>query len=532
MIIKRSVWVLLIGLGLGLTACNLSVEAEPTPTYTPTATDTPTPTPTVTATPTATLTLTPTVTQTPTVTTTPTITFTPSITPTPSATPIPTATPGEVAWFSYDQLEQVELPAQIRDGLGVAYFSLVSTNERTGGVSNPETPMPENEVETLYLLNPASGELIEILDLPAATENRIFWSPDGTKLVYFVEPILQPNGLLQGGLYLLNLELGFSLRLFDLATLNPRGYPDHAPVWSPDSSQLALALATEYDVDIFLLAADGSGLRNVTDHGSYDLWPAWSPDGRRLAFVSDRDTCPSWIPGEPESCSGLDVKPPTSGYLYVIDVETGAVSKASSVPVDGPPVWASNLQIAFTSGRSDDLLSAESEIWLTNISTGTAREISARDASQNLGAAWSPGGLQVLYYQASDPASVVLRSADGQVIQSNSEFLFPRYGFAADWSPGGEWVAFGGRNGQCPYGLVVTRNNLDIAFMGTSPRACDPSYSPDGQYLAFAGIQTRTGVADGRLDLYIANPNGYSARNVTSTLKGQVMLLGWVGPTP
>ena len=34
---------------------------------------------------------------------------------------------------------------------------------------------------------------------------------------------------------------------------------------------------------------DGSGVRNVTDHGSYDLWPAWSPDGRRLAFDSMRE---------------------------------------------------------------------------------------------------------------------------------------------------------------------------------------------------------------------------------------------------
>jgi len=59
--------------------------------------------------------------------------------------------------------------------------------------------------------------------------------------------------------------------------LNPRGVPDHRPVWSPDSTQLAIALPTAYDVDIFLISADGSVFHNATAHGAYDLWPAWSP---------------------------------------------------------------------------------------------------------------------------------------------------------------------------------------------------------------------------------------------------------------
>jgi len=91
-------------------------------------------------------------------------------------------------------------------------------------------------------------------------------------------------------------------------------------------------------------------------------------------------------------------------------------------------------------------------------------------------------------------------------------------------------VAFAGTSGQCPYGVVVARNTLEIVNAGTTPRACDPSYSPDGRWLAYSGIQTRADAADGRLDLYIADANGYGARNLTSRLKGEVRLLGWVGP--
>jgi hypothetical protein len=34
---------------------------------------------------------------------------------------------------------------------------------------------------------------------------------------------------------------------------------------------------------------------------------------------------------------------------------------------------------------------------------------------------------------------------------------------------------------------------------------------------------------DGRVDVYIANQNGFGAVNITSSLRGSIQLLGWVG---
>jgi len=195
-----------------------------------------------------------------------------------------------------------------------------------------------------------------------------------------------------GGLYLANLELGISLRLYNMPSLNPRGIPEHYPVWSPDSSQFAIALPTDYDVELFVVSADGSVSRNVTQHGAFDFWPTWSPDGSRLAFVSDRNECQTWVPAEPGSCSQIEPETseedlddllggesantvvPTEGNVFVMDIATESVRQVSELVVDSPPIWVSNLQIGFTTGLSDPL-ATNTEIWLVNIPTAMRSRI-------------------------------------------------------------------------------------------------------------------------------------------------------------
>ena len=41
--------------------------------------------------------------------------------------------------------------------------------------------------------------------------------------------------------------------------------------------------------EVFLANADGSSPRNLTNHPSFEGWPAWSPDGRLLAFAANRN---------------------------------------------------------------------------------------------------------------------------------------------------------------------------------------------------------------------------------------------------
>ncbi len=60
------------------------------------------------------------------------------------------------------------------------------------------------------------------------------------------------------------------------------------PSWSPDGTQIVF---TGYDgglSDLFLVNADGTNLRRLTNDKYADLQPAWSPDGKTIAFTTDR----------------------------------------------------------------------------------------------------------------------------------------------------------------------------------------------------------------------------------------------------
>ena len=94
----------------------------------------------------------------------------------------------------------------------------------------------------------------------------------------------------------------------------PRSQSDAA--WSPDGRQLVFWMQTgahdDGTAEIFVMNADGSGLRQVTRLGADAGTPSWTPDGRIL-FVSSH-----------ESRKGFRQRrngPPPSLWLYVVNAD-------------------------------------------------------------------------------------------------------------------------------------------------------------------------------------------------------------------
>lgn len=71
--------------------------------------------------------------------------------------------------------------------------------------------------------------------------------------------------------------------------LPTRATGPQCPAFSPDARHVAFQGQTDpHNTDIFLINADGTGERRLTDDPGLDETPAWSPDGRLIAFQSDR----------------------------------------------------------------------------------------------------------------------------------------------------------------------------------------------------------------------------------------------------
>jgi len=116
-----------------------------------------------------------------------------------------------------------------------------------------------------------------------------------------------------------------------------------SPVWSPDDRQIAFSGSHGGITDLYIVDADGSHLRQLTNDQYGDLQPAWSPDGQRLAFATDRS---------PET--DLSILKFAKWRIAVMDLKSGAIEV---LPNQGGlnlnPVWSPDgRQVAFVSDRT------------------------------------------------------------------------------------------------------------------------------------------------------------------------------------
>lgn len=108
-------------------------------------------------------------------------------------------------------------------------------------------------------------------------EDSPAWSPDGMRIAYI--------GAVKGEgqqLYVVGPDGTNETRLTDLRSESMGGY---SPSWSPDGVTIAVEVLEMGNENIYLVSADGSEVRRLTDAPGDENRPTWSPDGRKLAYM-------------------------------------------------------------------------------------------------------------------------------------------------------------------------------------------------------------------------------------------------------
>jgi TolB protein len=151
----------------------------------------------------------------------------------------------------------------------------------------------------LYLMN-ADGSDVRRLTTEPGYDGGAFFSADGSTIVWrarhtetaeeladfrrlLARNLMRPSRL---DIYMMEADGSSPRRITD------NGAANFAPFPHPDGRRIIFSSNLHdprgRNFDLYLINADGTGLERVTTHADFDGFPMFSPDGRRLVFASNR----------------------------------------------------------------------------------------------------------------------------------------------------------------------------------------------------------------------------------------------------
>jgi Tol biopolymer transport system component len=257
---------------------------------------------------------------------------------------------------------------------------------------------------------------------------------------------------------------------------------------------------------IYVVNPDYSGLTNLTDSvtGAFDTNPTWSADGRRIAFVR-------LVRGVPRFAEAHEL------FVMNAD-GSGLRRLTHNTVFDGYPSWSPDGKwIVFSrqDRASPKLGDLSFDIWLMR-ANGTGSKQITRGRDDEVEPAWSPDGTRIAFLadaRSTPGARIVVMRADGshRALVARVPLAGATEGEAYNvqrpsWSPDGSRIAFVGSAG-----ITVVRP--DGSGGVTLPAGLHPSWSPDGMSITFMRLDSQSAI--GRI--YVMDADGANLRALTST---------------
>jgi Tol biopolymer transport system component len=170
------------------------------------------------------------------------------------------------------------LPEWSPDGTKIVFGAFVGELDAQG--------QGESEI---FMMDSDGSNVRQITDRPGL-DVAPSWSPDGTRIVWWGEntPADQSSQTTVSVLFMTDVASGQITELGEGSD----------PVWSPDGQHVAFVVQDQPppgtvearpNVDIYTVDVGTGERTQLTQSPAIDLWPTWSLDGQRLAFVSLRD---------------------------------------------------------------------------------------------------------------------------------------------------------------------------------------------------------------------------------------------------
>jgi Tol biopolymer transport system component len=169
-----------------------------------------------------------------------------------------------------------------------------------------------------------AGDLVRVTTtLPGGFDQRYGYSPDGSRILFAQ---FDSNG--SGNLFSVKTDGSNPIQLSPpgVSIINLPFYDDLGADWSPDGSRVTFAASKSGHVSaLFVVNADGTGLRQITPSGVGAQSAQWSPNGALIAFTSCASsprTCgipQAWVV-RPDGTGLRQVTPPVDRALFLTPV--------------------------------------------------------------------------------------------------------------------------------------------------------------------------------------------------------------------
>lgn len=256
---------------------------------------------------------------------------------------------------------------------------------------------------------------------------------------------------------------------------------DTEPSWSRNGRKIVFTSnrripdAAFFMQDVWIMNADGSHLRRVTTTTAADLWPDLSPNGKHILFTRTHEPPP--LPG---------VVPQN----FVIDVDgTGETNLTNNVgPSCFPPVsedcsfenqpkWSPNGKKILFNQTFDP---GDFDLFVMNPDGSGRTNITNSPGRNDFFASWSPDGRKIVF--TSGPArspelDIYIMKADGSHVRQLTFDGSAGIDLGAVWSPDSRKIAFFSLRGGPPSIYTINRDGTNEMLLNTGPDAAWPSWA-------------------------------------------------------